>query len=137
MKSFFQLALVCVAVAMPATIALGVNQSTGPVAFGVYDATSYVAEVDSLQVESIRTARSPSVPATNLVTRFFDYYSKGVQELDYAPLSAAINPFVGLHSTDTQSEFLIGVLIAGALAMYGAIRQTLQRASWAAAFGDI
>jgi hypothetical protein len=137
LRSWMQIALVCVAVAMPMTIALGVNHSTGPVAFSVYDSTGYIAETDALEIESLREAAGSGAPATNLVTRFFHGYAEGIQEVDYVPLSAAINPLVGLHSTDTQSNFLIAVLLAGALAMYGAIRHTLRRAYWAACLGGV
>ena len=132
-----QISLVCVVVAIPVTIALGMNHSTGPVAYSVYDATGYIAETDAAQVESIRTAESADAPVTNLVARFYAGYARAPQELDYVPLSAAINPLVGLHSTDTQSDFLLAVLIAGALGMYGAVRHTLRRASWLACFGAV
>lgn len=128
--------LILIAVSAPFALALADHASTGPVSYDVYDSTAYVAETDALQVQSIRTAETDHDPS-NLVTRFFDGYAGSVQEFDYSPLSAALNALVGLHSSDTQSPFLLSVLVAGALAMYGSIRQTLRRASWVACLGGL
>ena len=58
--------------------------------------------------------------------------ARAFQELGAARRSAPLNvdDLLSLSGSDTQSSFLVAFVIAGALAMYGAVRQTTKRRSW-------
>jgi MFS family permease len=150
------LIVVCIAVATPLSYTLHEHHSVGPVGFEVWDTVDYVSEIDAMTQQSIRQATSPSALAaltsfkepkkqttyqdsanTNFTHLFWTFYANGNQNMDAAPLSANLNELIGLHSTDTQSLFLIVFLIAGALGAFATVRYFSPEPVWAAPLGGI
>ncbi|GAC1441317.1 MAG: hypothetical protein NVSMB51_21420 [Solirubrobacteraceae bacterium] len=127
-----QLLLVCFLVSLPLTLTLHEQFSVGPVAWSSYDAAGYVQETDGLAVHGIREARH-APPTGDLTVDFWDGYAQGFQNLDAAPLEASVNTLIGLHATDTQSPFLIILLVVGALGAFAAVRYLTASRTWAAA----
>ena len=137
------LAVVCVVVAAPLDVTLHQRHSVGPTGFAVWDGVDYVAEPDGMAQESLREAIRPypvvasssigttRVAEPNFTLQFWHVYASGDQNLDAAPLSAALNEIMGLHGSDTQTPYLIVFLIMGALGAFGAVRYwSWSRAGW-------
>src|ERR1019366_1683274 len=60
-------------------------------------------------------------------------YAQAYQQLDVSALEANVNRLLGLQSTDTQSPFLIAVILAGALGAFASVRAAARRPTWGAA----
>ena len=132
------LAVVCVVVAAPLSYTLHERHSIGPVGFQVWDAIGYTAETDGMVQRSIHTASQHNyATAPTFIERYWDFYASGNQNLDAKPLSANLNELIDLHSTDTQSLFLIVFLMAGALGAFAAVRYAAPRPSWAAPLAGV
>ncbi len=133
-------ALIVVAgvVAAPFSYTLHERHSLGPVGFEVWDTNGYTAETDGMVQASIRGAEKHNYLDThNFIQRYWDWYASGDQNLDAAPLSANLNEFIGLGSTDTQSAFLIVFLMAGALGAFATLRYFAPKPRWAAPLAGI
>ncbi len=127
-----RICLVALVVAGPITLALAQRASTGPVTYEVYDAIGYVAETDGAMHQSLEAAQHVTPPYRTLVEEYWNWYASGVQQLDIVPLSANVDALFGLGGTDTQSPFLVSMLIVGAMGMYGAVLALRPRARLAA-----
>ena len=132
------LVVVCVVVAMPLTYTLHERHSVGPVGYEVWDAFAFTAEADGAAEESSHSAEHK---ANTFGQNFAQMYWAGAasqdQQFDAVPLSANLNELLGLHSTDTQSPFLIAFLLAGALGAFAAVRYAAAKPRWAAPLAGI
>lgn len=125
------LALVCLVVSGPLLYSLHERASVGPVAFNVYDAAGYVGVTDAMQSRSIEQATAV-VRRDDLIQQFWSSYAGGFQNLDATSLEASFNDILGLHASDTNSAFLLALLLVGAFGAFAAIRFLTQTKSWAA-----
>jgi hypothetical protein len=132
------LAVVCVVVATPLSYTLHERHSVGPAGFEVWDAFAFTAEADGAAEESSHSAEHK---ANTFGQNFAQMYWAGTasqdQQFDAVPLSANLNEFLGLHSTETQSLFLIAFLVAGALGAFAAVRYAAPKPRWAAPLAGI
>jgi hypothetical protein len=132
------LVTICVVVAMPLSYTLHERHSVGPTGFEVWDAFAFTAEADGSVEDSSHSAEHK---ANTFGQNFAQMYWAGTasqdQQFDAVPLSANLNELLGLHSTDTQSLFLITFLIAGALGAFAAVRYAAPRPRWAAPLAGI
>jgi hypothetical protein len=132
-RHVLQLAVVTVAVLAPAMITLHQAATVGPVSLNVYDAAGYVTEMDGQQVKGIQQATAPGVTThQNLAQDFWSGYASGFQNMDATPLEASFDDLLGLKASDTQSAFMIVVLLAAALGAFAAYRYLLDSDSGAA-----
>jgi hypothetical protein len=136
----FQLLFVCIAVAGPLTYTLHERHTVGPVAFVYTDGDSYVSEQDGAQFTSIRDARHAWERSARTGARFADltqwdwsFRAFFDANLDATPLDANANALLGLGATDTNSAFLIVLLLAGALGVFAALRYATRSPTWLAA----
>jgi hypothetical protein len=132
------LALVCVVVAAPLSYTLHERHSVGPTGFEVWDAFAFTSEADGAVQDPIHTVEHKSnVFGQNFAQMYWSGTASHEQQFDAVPLSANVNEFLGLHSTDTETLFLIAFLITGALGAFAAIRYATPRPSWAAPLAGI
>lgn len=132
------LAVVCVVVATPLSYTLHERHSVGPTGFEVWDAFAFTAEADGSVQDSFHSAEhKANVFGQNFAQMYWAGTASQDQQIDAVPLSANVNELIGLHSTDTQSLFLIVFLIAGALGAFAAVRYAVPKPSWAAPLAGI
>ena len=83
-----------------------------------------------MQHESLHALEIASGPWSNPVLAFADAYARQPQNLDFAPLSANVNSLFHWGSSETESSFLLAVMLAGGLGMSAALVYALKRRSW-------
>ncbi len=127
-----QILVVLVAVLAPASTLLHQRNTVGPVAWNVYDAVGYVSEIDGQQTQPIDVATTLRPPWRNSTNAYWDVYASGVQNIDVSALEGSVNDLLGLGATDTQSPFLIAILLVGGLGAFAAVRHATESRSWAA-----
>jgi hypothetical protein len=133
LRELAQVGAIAVAVLIPASSALIDRGTVGPVAFNVYDAAGYVAETDAQQTRSIETASARLPPYSNLDQLWWSGYARAFQNVDVTPLEGSVDDLIGLKATDTQSTFMIVLLLVGGLGAFAAVRYGTESRSWAAA----
>jgi hypothetical protein len=134
-----QLLIVCVAVAGPLTYTLHEHHTVGPAAYTYTDVDGYVAEEDGAQTTSISQASTAWKRAAPTGARFADltqlywsFISSFNANPNSAPLDANVNGLLGLGATDTNSAFLIVLLLTGALGAFAAVRYATRSSTWMA-----
>jgi hypothetical protein len=125
-----EILFVALIVVGPTTVLIADHHSVGPVAFSIDDVDGYVAEIDGMQHESLHELRQSSETWSNPVLAFAGNYAKQSQNIDFAPLSANVNELFGWGSTQTQSPFLLAVILAGALGTCGTLIYAMKKRSW-------
>ncbi len=131
-----QMVLIAIAVIGPTSAVLAHRQSVGPVAYQVADAGGYVLETDGMIHESSRTAVSVASGGwSDLVQAFWTGYAVSDGESAIDPVSANVDALAGWGATETQSAFLLAVLLIGALGVYGLLIELLRKPSWLAVLG--
>ncbi len=132
------LALVCVVVAAPLSYTLHERHSVGPAGFEVWDSFAFTSEADGAVQDSLHTAEhKANVVEQNFAQLYWAKTASEPQNIDAVPLSANLNELMGLHSTDTQSLFMVAFLIAGALGAFAALRYIVPKPDWAAPLAGI
>jgi hypothetical protein len=132
------LALVCVVVAAPLSYTLHERYSVGPTGFEVWDAFAFTSEADGAVQDGIHAAEHKSnIFGQNFAQMYWAGTASHEQQFDAVPLSANLNEFLGLGSTDTQSLFLIVFLISGALGAFAAVRYAAPKPSWVAPLAGV
>lgn len=139
LRDLAQLLVVCIAVAGPLTYTLHQHRTVGPVAYYYTDVDNYVGEQDGAQTTSIGAARRAWTIHSQAGTRFADltewswaFVADFDSNVDAAPLDANVNSLLGLGATDTNSPFLIVLLLAGALGAFAAVRYATRSRTWMA-----
>lgn len=139
LHDIFQLVFVCLAVSGPLTYTLHERHTAGPVAYMYTDVDNYIGEQDGAQTTSISDARSAWNNALEHNTRFGDLtqydwaaFASFNANPNMAAIAASTNSLLGLGATDTNSPFLIVLLLAGALGAFAAVRYLTQSDTWMA-----
>jgi hypothetical protein len=138
LRDALALVVVCVVVAAPLSYTLHERHSVGPGGFEVWDAFAFTSETDGEAQEPLRTVwRKANTYGQNFTQMYWAGTALLDQQLDATPLSANLNELIGLHSTDTQSLFMIVFMVAGALGGFAAVRYAAPKPSWAAPLAGI
>jgi hypothetical protein len=132
LRELLQIVLIAVVVLGVPSSTLHTRHTVGPMGLNVFDADGYVAEIDSQQTRSIQSARTHPPPYTDLEQGLWSSYAAGYQNLDVSALEGSVNDILGLDATDTQSSFMIVILLAGALGAFAAVRYVTRSRSWTA-----
>lgn len=128
-----QVAVVTVVVLASFNYPLASRHTVGPIGgYAIADTSGYVSETNAEQQESIHQADRGRAPFADLSLDLWSGYAQHTQQLDISALEANVNGLLGLGSTDTQSPFLIAVLLVGALGAFAAVRSASRRPTWAA-----
>jgi hypothetical protein len=127
-----QVAIVAIIVIASFDYPLAVRHTVGPVGFVVGDAGGYVSETNGEERESIHQAVRGRRPYADLALGAWSIYAQRTQQLDASALEANVDDLLGLGSTDTQSPFLIAVLLAGALGAFAVVRIVSGTSTWGA-----
>ena len=115
---------------------MAVRHTVGPDGgYTIADTAGYVSEINGEEHQSIRRADRNRPPWPDLSRAYWSGYAQSFQQLDVSALEANMNGLLGLGSTDTQSPFLIVVLLAGALGVYAVVRSVRRGSTWAAVLG--
>lgn len=137
-RDVLSMALVCVVVAAPLSYTLHERHSVGPAGFEVWDAFAFTSEADGAVQDSFHAAEhKANVFGQNFAQMYWAGTASQDQNIDAVPLSANLNELLGLHSTDTQTLFMIAFLMAGALGAFAAVRYAAPEPSWAAPLAGI
>ncbi len=128
-----QMLLLTVVILGSFNVALASRHTAGPVGgYRIADATGYVSEINGEARQSIHQADRDRPPFSDLALGYWAGYAGGDQQLDISALEASANELLGLGSTDTQTPFLISVVLAAALGAFAVVRATADRGGWAA-----
>ncbi len=133
--ALLQALVVVVAVAGPATALIAHHHSVGPVAYRIGDVDGYVAVTDAMQHESLRDLEQAKQPWPNAVLSYAAGYAQSPQNLEATPLYANVNELFGWGSTETQSAFLLAIMVSGGLGIFAAVTYAMGRRTWAGVLG--
>ena len=132
-RGVIQLAIVISVILASFNYPLALRHTVGPDGgWSVADATEYVSETNGEAHQSIQQAASARLPSADLAMSIWSGYAANYQQLDISALEANVNELLGLHSTDTQSPFLIAVMLVGALGVFAVVRAVSATSTWAA-----
>jgi hypothetical protein len=138
-RDMAQLLVVCLVVTAPLNYALHERRTVGPVSYLFSDVDNYVALQDAVQTTSLGDAQDAWDNFQRTGERFADltqylyaFFTDFSSNLDATPLDANVTALLGLGATDTNSPFLIVLLLAGGLGAFAAVRRVTQSSSWAA-----
>jgi hypothetical protein len=139
LRDFLQLFVVCIVITGPLTYTLHEHHTVGPAAYTYTDVDNYVAEEDGAQTTSIADAthaweRSLQTGRTfaDLTQQEWAFFAHFSDKLDSVPLDANVDAMLGLGATETNSSFLIVLLLAGALAAFTTVRYVTGSHTWMA-----
>ncbi len=128
-----QIAVVVIVILVSFDYPLALRHTVGPEGgWAIADTAGYVSETNGEAHQSIRRTRLNPVPYADLSLYGWAAYAAGYQQLDISALEANLNELTGVGSTDTDSPFLIAVVLVGALAVFALVRAVSGTASWAA-----
>jgi hypothetical protein len=133
-RTVLQVSVIGLVVVGSFDFALAERHTVGPAGgYQVGDTSGYVSEIDGEAHTSLRDAERLHPPFADLSLGYWARYAQSYQQLDISALEANVNELLGLGSTETQSPFLIAVLLTGALGAFAAVRSFSGRPTWAAA----
>jgi hypothetical protein len=128
-----QIAIVAIVILVSFDVPLAIRHTVGPDGgYQIADTTGYVSETNGIERESIHQAERARAPFADLALAYWSGYARRDQQLDLSALEANVNEVLGLGSTDTQSPFLIAVLLVGALGVFAVVRIASGRPTWGA-----
>jgi hypothetical protein len=105
--------------------------TVGPVGgYRIADTSGYVGETNGVERYSVRDAEHLNPPYRDLAIAGWSTYARGAQQMDVSALEASLNSVLGLGATDTQSPFLIAILLVAALGVFAAVRVSHPRGHW-------
>ncbi|MGI8714424.1 MAG: hypothetical protein ACR2NR_14870 [Solirubrobacteraceae bacterium] len=134
-RTVLQLALVVLVVIASFDYPLAARHSVGPIGgYQIADTSGYVSEIASEQRYSIHQMDRIHAPAADLAVLASSEYVQAHQQLDVSPLEANVDSLLGLGPTDTQTAFLIAIILTGALGAFGVVRSVAGESTWAAPF---
>lgn len=132
-RGVVQLAIVAIVMLASLSYPLALRHTVGPEGgWAVADTAGYLSETNGEAHQSIQRAEHNRVPFGDLSLYYWSAYADGYQQLDISALEANVNQLLGLGSTDTDSPFLIAVLLVGALGVFAVIRGVARAPTWAA-----
>lgn len=128
-----QVGVVVVVILVSFNYPLTLRHTVGPDGgYSIADTTGYVSETNGEERDSIHQAERLHTPFADLATFYWAGYAANDQQLDVSALESNVNVLLGLGSTDTDSPFLIAVLLIGALGVFAVVRAAIRRPTWAA-----
>lgn len=135
-RGLIQLAVVVIVLLASFNYPLALRHTVGP-AGGYYvdDTAGYVSETNGEARESIRRAERNRAPFADLSIWLWSTYAGFYEQLDVSALESNANQMLGLGATDTDSPFLIVVILVGALGVFGVVRSVSGGSNWGATFG--
>lgn len=136
-RDALSLALVCIVVAAPLSYTLYERNSLGPTGFLIMDSDGYTITADAMEQQSILQAQRPVSASASFVRQQWHAYAVGISTLNASALAADLDLLMGLHATDTQSLFLIALLVTDALGAFAAVRYFAPKPSWAAPLAGV
>jgi hypothetical protein len=122
--------LLVVVVASTLSYPLAHRGSLGPVAYRVADASGYAALTDRLESHSI-SDRSGGAP-WDLTSEYGNQEARGTGWLGTSALAASADPLFGWRGSDTQSSWMIALVIIISLGSFAAVQELTASRTWAA-----
>jgi hypothetical protein len=125
-----KIGLVVVVVASTLSYPLAHRDSLGPVGYRVFDASGYAALTDRLESHSI-SDRSVDAP-WDLTSQFGNWEAAGTGWLGTSALAASADSLFGWRGSDTQSSWMIALVIVISLGSFAAVQELTTSRTWAA-----
>lgn len=135
-RGLIQLAVVAIVLLASFDYALALRHTVGPAGgYVVFDTSGYVTEANAEARESIHRAEHTHPPFSDLTMLMWSELSRFYQQLDVTALESNVNQMLGLGATDTDSPFLIVVILVGGLGVFGVVRSVSGGSNWGATLG--
>jgi len=135
-RGLIQLAVVAIVLLATFDYPLALRHTVGPAGgWAIADTTGYVSETNGEAREGIHRAEQNRAPFADLSMYYWSAYADGFQQLDVSALESNVNQMLGLGATDTDSAFLIAVMLTGALGVFAVVRSVSGVSTWGAAVG--
>jgi hypothetical protein len=135
-RAVAQLVVVAVVILVSFNYPLALRHTVGPDGgYTIADTAGYLSEINGEAHYSIRDADRLHAPAADLSLGYWAAYAQSNQQLDVSALESNVNSLFGLGATDTQTAFLIAVLLTGALGVFAVVRAASGLPTWAAVLG--
>jgi hypothetical protein len=109
--------------------------SLGPMGYRVADAAGYVATVDGLERHTLQDDRWG--PAWDLSSQYAGGIARGFQHLGFDTLAASVNAALGWEASETQSAFMVALILVGALGLFAGVRALTGTRTWAASLAAL
>jgi hypothetical protein len=139
LRDVAQILVVCIAVAAPLNYALHERHTVGPAAYTYTDVDNYVALQDVAKTTSLADGRRMWKHYERTGERFAELGDVPYAliaflgtNLDATPIGANVTALLGLGASDTNSPFLIVLLLSAALAAFACVRRVTRSSSWVA-----
>jgi hypothetical protein len=135
-RGLIQLAVVAIVLVASFDYPLADRHTVGPAGgYEVYDANAYVSETNGEAREGIHRVDQDRPPFADLSMGFWRSYAGSYQQLDVSALESNVNEMLGLGATDTDSAFLIVIILVGALGVFGVVQSVSGGSNWGATVG--
>ena len=135
-RGLIQLGVVALVILVSFDYPLAHRGTVGPAGgWSIADTTGYVSETNGEARQGIRQTRHDAVPLSDLSLYAWASYASGYQQIDISALEANVNQLLGLGATDTDSAFLIAVILVGALGVFAVVRNVSGVPTWGAVLG--
>jgi hypothetical protein len=135
-RGVIQLAVVALVILISFDYPLAHRGTVGPAGgYTIADTAGYVSETNGEARQGIRQTRHDAAPFADLSVYAWASYAYGYQQLDVSALEANVNQLTGLGATDTDSAFLIAVILVGALGVFAVVRSVSGVPTWGAVLG--
>jgi hypothetical protein len=137
-RGLVQLAVVVIVVLGTFSYPLALRHTVGPAGgWAIADTTGYVSEINGEARQGIHRAEQNRSPFADLSMAYWSGYAAGFQQLDVSALESNVNQMLGVWSTDTDSAFLIAVILTGALGVFAVVRCVSGVSTWGATLGAV
>jgi hypothetical protein len=135
-RGLIQIAVVVIVVLGTFSYPLALRHTVGPAGgWAIADTTGYVSEINGEARQGIQRAEQNRAPFADLSMAYWSGYAAGFQQLDVSALESNVNQMLGLGSTDSDSAFLIAVILTGALGVFAVVRCVSGVSTWGATLG--
>ena len=126
-----KIGLLCVVVTSALNYPLVHRESLGPVAYRVSDANFYVALTDRL--ESHGFSDRSGVPSWDLTSAYGDRAAQATNNhAGLSALAASLNSVFGWRASDTQSSWMIVLVLLISLGAFAAVQEFTRSRTWTA-----
>jgi hypothetical protein len=129
-----QLAAIALIVSGALNYPLAQRESLGPVGYSVADAVGYEGSIEWLESHTLRD-RHPE--AWDLTDRYGVSYAQGFQQIGFDSTAASANVVFGWGASETQSAFMVALIVVGAFGLFALVRGFTRSSTWAAAVAGL
>jgi hypothetical protein len=125
-----QLAVIVLVVTSALNYPLDSRDSVGPIGYTVADSVGYTASIGWLKSHTLRDDEPQAT--WDLTDQFGAGFARGFQQVGFDTTAAATNAMFGWKASETQSAFMVTLIVVGAFGLFAVVRGLTRTRSWAA-----